>query len=272
MFQTVRGLRETYHFLAFIEMTLTNLLAGKRALVTGAAHGNGAAIALGMAKHGANVVLLDIDADALEARAKEIRQQGLCCSSAILDVSDPEQCLRLAKETGFDQAGLDILVNNAGIRPRHAFESGDRDFHWERAMKVNLDGIRNTTLAWMEGLKRSKGTVINITSIAAFNASPGSIAYSTSKAAAQMLTKALAYELAVDGIRVNSIAPGVIETEMTRSSREDSVRRERLIARIPMARFGKPDDLVGAVIFLASDLSTYVTGCTIAVDGGYLAN
>jgi NAD(P)-dependent dehydrogenase (short-subunit alcohol dehydrogenase family) len=253
-------------------MNITTLLAGKTALVTGAAHGNGAAIALGMAKHGAYVVLLDVDEEALEARVREMRLQGLECSSAILDVSDPEQCLRLAKETGFNQAGFDILVNNAGIRPRHTFESSDRDFHWERAMRVNLDGIRNTTLAWMDGLKKNRGSVINITSIAAFNASPGSIAYSTSKAAAQMLTKALAYELAADGIRVNAIAPGVIETEMTRSSREDSVRRERLMARIPMARFGKPEDLVGAVIFLASDLSSYVTGCSIAVDGGYLAN
>ncbi len=171
-----------------------------------------------------------------------------------------------------EHGDLDILVNNAGIRPRHAFDSPDRDIHWDRAIKVNLEGIRNTTLAWLDGLKRRKGSVINITSIAAFNASPGSIGYSTSKAGAQMLSKALTCEMAADGIRVNAIAPGVIETDMTIPSRSEPRRRKKLLSRIPLARFGRPEDLIGAAVFPASDLSNYVTGCTIAVDGGYLAN
>ncbi|MFK8251840.1 SDR family NAD(P)-dependent oxidoreductase [Ancylobacter terrae] len=253
-------------------MTSTSLLEGKLALVTGAANGNGAAIARGLAEHGARVLLSDIDADAVEARVRTLRAEGLDCVGLMLDVSCSLECERVAAATAADFGDLDILVNNAGIRPRHAFESADRNLHWQQAIRVNLDGIRNTTLAWLAGLRRTRGAVINITSIAAYNASPGSIAYSTSKAAAQMLSKALACELAADGIRVNSIAPGVIETEMTRPSREEPGRRNRLLARIPMARFGKPEELVGAVVFLGSDLSTYVTGSTIAVDGGYLAN
>ena len=247
------------------------LLHDKIALVTGAATGNGAAIAAGLAAQGARVVLTDIDGKGVEARRDELVAKGFDCHAFVLDVTDAHQNGAVQRLVQDRIGSIDILVNNAGIRPRHAFDSGERDKLWRKAMDVNLDGVRLTTLTWLESLRMTKGSVINITSIAAFNASPHSMAYSTSKAAAQMLSKVLAYELAADGIRVNVIAPGVIETEMTRSSREDPLRRERLLARIPMARFGRPDELVGAVIFLASDLSTYVTGSTIAVDGGYLA-
>lgn len=253
-------------------MSRTDLLVCKCALVTGAARGNGAAIARGLSDHGAKVIIADLDEGALEEQLSIMRAEGRDCFALRLDVTDPTACREAARSVAGAHGDLDILVNNAGIRPRHAFDSADRDTQWERAIRVNLEGIRNTTLAWLEGLRRRKGSVINITSIAAFNASPGSIGYSTSKAGAQMLSKALACELAPDGIRVNAIAPGVIETDMTIPSRSEPVRREKLLSRIPMARFGRPEDLIGAAVFLASDLSNYVTGSTIAVDGGYLAN
>jgi NAD(P)-dependent dehydrogenase (short-subunit alcohol dehydrogenase family) len=253
-------------------MTKTDLLSSKCALVTGAARGNGAALARGLSDHGAKVILVDIDADALAEQLDCLRAEGRDCASIVLDVGDRDACRAAAERFVAIHGDLDILVNNAGVRPRHPFDAADRDEQWDRSIRVNLEGIRNTTLAWLDGLRRSQGTVINITSIAGFNASPGSIGYSTSKAGAQMLSKALACELAADGIRVNTIAPGVIETDMTIPSRSEPVRRERLLSRIPMARFGRPEDLVGAAVFLASDLSAYVTGCTIAVDGGYLAN
>lgn len=247
------------------------LLKDKIALVTGAARGNGAAIALGLAREGAIVVVTDVDGDCAAERQKEIEAAGGRAFSYALDVSDMAQCDRLKGEVQSALGPIDILVNNAGIRPRHSFDSADRDYWWQKAMAVNVDGVRRMTLAWVDSLSATRGSVINITSIAATNASPMSLAYSTSKAAAQMLSKALAMELAGYGIRVNAIAPGVIETEMSRSSREDPIRRDRLLARIPMARFGRPEELVGAVLFLASDMSTYVTGATINVDGGYLA-
>lgn len=253
-------------------MTKTNLLNKKCALVTGAARGNGAAIARGLCDHGAKVILADLDERALEAQLKMMRNEGRHCAAVVLDVSDPDACRLAAARVSNDHGDLDILVNNAGIRPRHSFDAADRDDHWNCAIRVNLEGIRNTTLAWLDGLRRRRGTVINVTSIAAFNASPGSIGYSTSKAGAEMLSKALACELAADGIRVNAVAPGVIETDMTITSRNEPARRDRLLSRIPMGRFGKPEDLVGASVFLASDLAAYVTGCTIVVDGGYLAN
>lgn len=253
-------------------MYRTQLLSSKCALVTGAARGNGAALARGLSDHGAKVILVDVDAEGLEAQLGCLRAEGRDCAAMVLDVGDRDACRAAAAQFAATHGDLDILVNNAGVRPRHAFDAPDRDAHWDRAIRVNLEGIRNTTLAWLDGLRRRRGTVINITSIAGFNASPGSIGYSTSKAGAQMLSKALACELAAEGIRVNAIAPGVIETDMTIPSRSEPVRRERLLSRIPMARFGRPEDLVGAAVFLASDLSSYVTGCTIAVDGGYLAN
>jgi len=188
-----------------------------------------------------------------------------------LDVSDPAQCNAVAACIRDEIGHVSILVNNAGVRPRHSFDSETRDAAWRQAMGVNVDGIRNMTLACLPSLKATQGNIINITSIAATQATAQSIAYSTSKAAAQMLTKATALELAADGIRVNAIAPGVIETEMTQGSRDNPLRRDALMARIPMARFGRPEDLVGPVVFLASSMAAYMTGAVLAVDGGYLA-
>ena len=247
------------------------LLNGKIALITGAANGNGAAIARGLSREGAIVIIADIDLGAATILQDELRDGGAEAHAFLLDVSVAEQCKNLEK-TVLEKIGcVDVLVNNAGIRPRHKFDSSDRDASWVKAMDVNVGGIRNMPLAFMTSLKESKGCVINITSIAATNASPMSIAYSTSKAAAQMLSKVLALELAQFGIRVNAIAPGIFETDMTKSSRQDPVRSNRLMTRIPMSRYGNPDELVGPVVFLATNMSSYMTGATITVDGGYLA-
>ncbi len=247
------------------------LLQERIALVTGAARGNGAAIARGLARQGAVVVVTDLDAAGAHEVAREITQARGTAHAFGLDVADAARCAEVLQRVHAQVGDISILVNNAGVRPRHAFDSAQRDALWRQAMDVNVDGIRNMTLAGLPALQRTRGTVINITSIAASQASAGSVAYSTSKAAAQMLTKVMALELAGDGIRVNAIAPGVIETGMTEVSRQDPRRRERLMTRIPMNRFGQPEDLVGPVVFLASAMSGYVTGSVLAVDGGFLA-
>jgi NAD(P)-dependent dehydrogenase (short-subunit alcohol dehydrogenase family) len=246
------------------------LLNQHLALVTGAARGIGAAIARGLATAGATVIVTDIHCDDAQRVASGIEADGGKAYAFALDVTDPAQCARIAQMSETIGA-LSVLVNNAGVRPRHAFDSNDRDAQWRRAMDVNLDGVRNMTLACVDALQKTRGSVINVTSITAFHASPMSVAYSTSKAAAQMLTKVMALELAPHHIRVNAIAPGVIETNMTATARDNPQRNERLLARIPMARYGMATEIAGPAVFLASSMSSYMTGAVINVDGGYLA-
>lgn len=245
-------------------------LQGQLALITGAARGTGAAIAHGLAAEGAVVVVTDLDGAGAERTAAEITHGGGMAHAFGLDVADPVQCAGVVRRVA-GLGVLSILVNNAGVRPRHAFDSADRDRQWRHAMDVNLDGVRHMTLACVDALKTRRGSVINVTSITASQASPMSVAYSTSKAAAQMLTKALALELAPHGIRVNAVAPGVIETDMTAGSRQNPERNRQLLSRIPMGRYGVPTELVGPVVFLASSGASYVTGAVLPVDGGYLA-
>lgn len=245
-------------------------LDGKVAVVTGAARGNGAAIAAGLAQYGASVVVADLDAEGAQATAARLQAGGSRAWALALDVRDAGACARLARQTSELAGSVSILVNNAGVRPYHPFDSPERDRLWRQAMDVNVEAVRHLSLAFEEALAASRGTIINITSTAATFASPRSISYSTSKAAAQMLTRVLALELAPRGIRVNAIAPGVMETPMTAASREDPVRSAQLTQRIPLRRFGKPDELVGAAVFLASDMSSYMTGSVVTVDGGFL--
>lgn len=246
------------------------LLKDRLALVTGAARGAGAAIAKGFAQQGARLVLADVDETGLALTQRDILQAGGEAHVLTLDVAESAACAQVA--SALRAIGdLSILVNNAGVRPRHDFDSASRDAHWQRALAVNVDGIRNLTLALLDPLTRTRGSVINITSITAYRASVRSMAYSTSKAAAQMLSQVLAVDLAPAGIRVNAIAPGVLETDMTRGSLTDPERRRQLLDRIPMQRFGTPDELVGPAVFLASAMSTYITGAVVCVDGGYLA-
>lgn len=246
------------------------LLKNQLALVTGSARGTGAAIAMGLAREGARVIVTDIDHSAAAQVCLRIEAIGGWAQALALDVTNAGQCHETARYAT-RWGNLSILVNNAGVRPRHPFASDERDHHWQHAMDVNVNGVRNVTLAFIPALRNTRGSVINITSITASHASPMSVAYSTSKAAAQMLTKALALELADSGIRVNAVAPGIIETDMTAVSRQHPERRQQMLSRIPMDRFGQPEELIGPVVFLASSMASYVTGAVIAVDGGYLA-
>jgi len=247
------------------------LLKGRIALVTGAAQGNGAAIAKGLAAQGARVVTTDIDGAGAERTAAEIRAHGGNACGFVLDVTDAAACTALAGEVARAAGPVSVLVNNAGVCPRHGIDSPDLRRAWNLALDVNLHGTLNVTLAFLPVIRESRGVIINIASIAAFVSTATSIGYSTSKAALKMLTQNLAQELAKDGVRVNAIAPGTFATAMTVATREDPARREKFLARIPMGRFGEPDELVGPVVFLASDMSSYMTGSTVVVDGGYLA-
>lgn len=247
------------------------LLEGRLALITGAGQGNGRAFALGLAQAGARVIATDLNARNAEETASEIRKAGGDAWSFALDVTAADDCQALARRTDAEIGKVDLLINNAGIIIRENTSSANAAANWKKTIDVNVHGTFNVTHAFLSAIKETKGSIINISSIAAFAGQAASLGYSPSKAAIKMLTQSLALELAPFGVRVNALAPGVIETPMTAVTRDDPARLASFMTRIPMGRLGQTEDLVGPVIFLASDMSRYVTGITLAVDGGFLA-
>lgn len=257
--------------MAFPSSIAPHLLQGRLALVTGAAQGNGRALAFGLAQAGARVIVTDVNAEAVEDTAKSIRSEGGEAWSFVLDVTEPEACTALAARVVKEIGDIDLLVNNAGIIIREGTASANAAANWKKTIDVNVHGTFNVTHAWLPSIKSTKGSIINIASIAAYAGQGGSLGYSPSKGAIKMFTQSLAAELAPLGVRVNALAPGVIATPMTAATRENPQRLEAFMTRIPMGRVGQTEDLVGPVIFLASDMSRYVTGITLPVDGGFLA-
>ncbi|MES2840346.1 MAG: glucose 1-dehydrogenase [Pseudomonadota bacterium] len=253
------------------ETVAPRLLQGRLALITGAGQGNGRALALGLAQAGAQVIVTDMNASTVEETAKAVRDEGGEAWAFVLDVTSPDECRALAQRVGEEIGKVDLLVNNAGIIIRETTSSDNAEANWKKTIDVNVHGTFNVTLAWLPAIKATKGSIINIASIAAYAGQAASLGYAPSKGAIKMFTQSLAQELAPAGVRVNALAPGVIETPMTAATRADPTRLESFMTRIPMGRVGQTEDLVGPVIFLASDMSRYVTGITLAVDGGFLA-
>jgi NAD(P)-dependent dehydrogenase (short-subunit alcohol dehydrogenase family) len=255
---------------------MSGLLEGHIAAVTGAGSGIGRAIARGYAREGAQVVVLDVDAEAAAATEAAIRSQGGTARSFKLDVTERESCRAMAAEIGNAIGQVSILVNNAGINRRNAF-AGDPQAvvkDWEDVLAVNLGGVFNVTHAFLEQLRATKGRIVNIGSIQSFVhvRTPNSPAYTTSKHGVLGFTRALAAELGRDGVRVNAIGPGLIETPLNEKVRATSPELVRIfLDHTPLGRAGKPEDIVGPAVFLASDLSAYVTGSIVMVDGGYRA-
>ena len=247
------------------------LLQGRLALITGAGQGNGRALALGLAQAGARVIATDVNAANVEETARMVRTAGGEAWSFVLDVTQPSGCEALAARVGQEIGNVDLLINNAGIIIREGMASPNAAKNWKSTLDVNLNGTFNVTHAFLAAIKQTRGSIINVASIAAYAGQGASLGYSPSKGAIKMFTQSLAQELAPLGVRVNALAPGVIETPMTAPTRANPERLQTFMTRIPMGRLGQPEDLVGPVIFLASDMSRYVTGTTLAVDGGFLA-
>jgi NAD(P)-dependent dehydrogenase (short-subunit alcohol dehydrogenase family) len=250
------------------------LLQDHIAVVTGSASGIGRAIAAGFAREGAQVVLLDIDEKAAAEAAREIRDAGGKAESFVLDVTSRADCIAMAKKIADKIGRVSILVNNAGINRRNAFTADAEAVlkDWQDIMAINLNGTFNVTHAFLEPLRASKGRIINIGSIQSFVhvRTPNSPAYTTSKHGVLGFTKALAADLGKHGVRVNAIGPGLIETPLNAQVRANNPELVKIfIDHTPLGRAGKPEDIVGPALFLASDLSSYVTGTIVMADGGY---
>lgn len=251
-----------------------SLLANHIAVVTGAASGIGRAIAAGYAREGARVVLLDIDETQAAAVAQEIRDVNGKADSFRLDVTQRDDCMAIAKAIEARVGPVSILVNNAGINRRNAF-TADPDAvlkDWQDIMAINLNGPFNVTHAFLDQLRATRGRIVNIASIQSFMhvRTPNSPAYTTSKHGVLGFTRALAAELGKHGIRVNAIGPGLIETPLNASARANNPELVKtFLDHTPLGRAGQPEDIVGPAIFLASDLSAYVTGSIVMADGGY---
>ncbi len=245
------------------------LLSGKNALITGASKGIGRAIALRFAEEGANVAFTYLSSvEQGEALEKELAAKGIKAKGFRSDASDFSAAEQLINDTVSELGSLDILVNNAGITQDNLLMRMTEEM-WDKVINVNLKSCFNTVKASTRTLMKQKtGSIINITSVVGVKGNAGQANYAASKAGIIGFTKSVALELGSRGIRSNAVAPGFIETEMTASLDEKVVQSWR--DGIPLKRGGDPKDVAALCVFLGSDMSTYITGQVLNVDGGML--
>jgi 2-deoxy-D-gluconate 3-dehydrogenase len=245
-------------------------LNGKTAIVTGAARGLGQGMALALAEAGADIVAVDLLPT--DDTQKQVKALGRKCVGVSANLSDRASIPTIIAEAKKTFATLDILVNCAGIIRREDFPAfTEKD--WDDVMGINIDAVFFLSQAFVKEViaRGGKAKIVNIASMLSFQGGIRVPSYTCSKSAVQGLTRLMANELAAKGINTNAIAPGYMATDNTAPLRADAKRSEAILDRIPAGRWGTPDDLKGAVVFLASAASDYVNGYTLAVDGGWLA-
>lgn len=243
-------------------------LNNKVAVVTGSGRGIGKAIALKLAQAGAKVVISDINEATVNETVNEFKAQGLDAIGVAANVTVAEDCTKLMDEAVKNFGALDILVNNAGITKDGLIIRMDES-DWDAVIAVNLKGVYLCSKAAIKiMMKKKTGNIINLASVVGITGNAGQANYSATKGAVISLTKTLAKEYASRKIRVNAIAPGFIQSEMTDKIPEKE--RNAMISTIPLKRLGQPEDIADAALFLASDLASYVTSQVIVVDGGMI--
>jgi len=249
-------------------------LSGRAALITGAATGIGRATAILFASEGAKVTIADVNVDGGRSTVDEVRSRGGEAWFEEADVSASADVSRMVANAAEAMGGLDVVVNNAGMMraaPIADFEEAD----WDRTMAVNVRSIFLTTRAALPHLKRSgRGVILSTASTAAYRGGPGIAAYSASKGAVVALTSVLAKELAPEGIRVNCVCPGYIDTPFNQPAIDliGGIEQQEATVRqvVPLKRQGRPEEVAPSFLFLASDAAAYITGQAINVDGGFV--
>ncbi len=245
-----------------------SVLKGKVCVVTGAGRGIGAEIARRFSSEGAYVAVCDVDADSASKMAQEIEASGGRAISGAVDVTDASAVDAFCNRVVEDLGSLDILVNNAGISIDSLLVRFRRE-DWDKVLAVNLTGAFNFCKAAARPMMKKRwGRIVNISSVIAIRGNAGQSAYAASKAGLIGLTKSLAHELAARNITVNAVAPGFIETPMTDRLSDDV--KDSYFKQIPMSRFGKPSEVADAVLFLAGEGASYITGQVLHVNGGLL--
>ena len=243
-------------------------LQGKVAIITGSSRGIGQGIALRFAKEGAKVVVNGRSEEAMQETLDMIKKAGGTAIGIAADVSDQAQVKRLVAETIKKFGRLDVMVNNAGIVDTASITEMSAET-WNKMIAVDLTGVFYGIQEAAKAMKKG-GAIINTSSIAALMGFNGLAHYCAAKGGVLSLTQEAALELAAKKIRVNAIAPGIIETDMTKSIKDDPAQLQGMMARIPLKRLGQPADIAGAALFLASEDSGYVTGQLLVVDGGWM--
>jgi NAD(P)-dependent dehydrogenase (short-subunit alcohol dehydrogenase family) len=249
-------------------------LSNRVAIVTGSARGLGQALAKGLARQGARVVVCDLNQEGAHATAERIRTAGSEAVSTFVDVADAASCEAVVRFAVEQLGRVDVLVNNAGIDIVEPAGEITEEV-WSKLLDVNLKGVLNASQSVIRQMREQGGggSIINISSIAGLVAIPGLTTYSAAKGGVILLTRVMALELASENIRVNAIAPGYLENIMEGMVAEHArpETEERIRTRTPLGRRARLSELVGPVVFLASDAASYVTGTVLTVDGGYTA-
>jgi NAD(P)-dependent dehydrogenase (short-subunit alcohol dehydrogenase family) len=243
-------------------------LSDKTAVVTGGGRGLGSAISTALAAEGAHVLVIDRNREAADVVVASIKAAGGSASAETLDISDRKGVNAFGDRVRERYGNIDVLVNNAGIAPRIRPNDPDQAEKWDHVIDVNLTAQWDITVALLPTLQHAGASVIFLSSIAGFTAPRSSAAYGASKAAVRSLVQYFARTLGPTGGRANGLAPGRIKSDLMTV---EGAAGEKFLQRLPLGRVGETDEIAGPAVFLASDMSSYVTGVTIPVDGGYLA-